>query len=215
MSAIAEQLRILVENVILSIGYLGIALLMLLENLFPPIPSELVVPFAGFLVGQGELSLAGVLIATTLGALLGALALYALGYWLGEARLRLFINRYGRWFLLGTEDLDRSLIIFRKYGRGIVLLARLMPIVRSLISIPAGIARMPLGPFLIYSTIGMLFWNTVLTVAGLFLGQNWTRVLGFMDRYELLIWLLLIAALIWFLYTRLGRRDGKQKIGDR
>lgn len=203
MSSLLEQLRVLVESVILTLGYPGIALVMLIENLFPPIPSEVVVPFAGFLVAQGVLSFWGVMVATTLGAVLGALVLYGLGAWLGAARLRLFFRRYGRWFLLSEEDFDRALIRFNRHDRSVVFWARLMPGVRSLISIPAGVARMRIGRFLLFTTLGTLVWNLALGSAGVLLGQNWEQVLTFIDRFEIMFWLFLAVLVVWWATRRI------------
>lgn len=211
MASLLEQLRALIEGAVLSLGYLGLALVMLLENLFPPIPSELVVPFAGFLVGQGELELLPTLLATTAGAVLGALLLYYLGWWWGEVRVRAFFRRYGRWLLLREADFDRVLTLFRRYDRAAIFLARLLPGLRSLISIPAGVARMPLGSFLLYSTLGTLLWNTLLGVAGLLLGQNWTRVLSVIDRYETVFWLLVGGAVAWWLWQRIRNSSAERR----
>ncbi len=205
MSSLLEQLRVLTESVILTLGYPGIALVMLIENLFPPIPSEVVVPFAGFLVAQGVLSFWGVMVATTLGAVLGALVLYGLGAWLGASRLRLFFNRYGRWFLLSEEDFDRALNRFNHHDRSVVFWARLMPGVRSIISIPAGVARMPMGRFLLFTTMGTLVWNLALGSAGVLLGQNWEQVLTVIDRFESVFWLLLAALVLWWATRRIVR----------
>lgn len=157
-------------------GYTGIVVLMFLENVFPPIPSELIMPMAGFLVSQGEMSLAGVIAAGTLGTILGALPFYYAGKFLGLERLKQWADRYGRWFTVSSADLDESHRWFDKYGIWTVLLCRLVPGVRSLISIPAGINNMHMGQFLLYSTIGSAVWSTVLAIAGYMLGVNYSKV---------------------------------------
>jgi len=157
-------------------GYTGIVVLMFLENVFPPIPSELIMPMAGFLVSQGEMNLAGVIAAGTLGTILGALPFYYAGKFLGLERLKQWADRYGRWFTVSPADIDESHRWFEKYGIWTVLLCRLIPGVRSLISIPAGINNMHMGQFLLYSTIGSAVWSTVLAIAGYMLGVNYSKV---------------------------------------
>jgi len=157
-------------------GYTGIVVLMFLENVFPPIPSELIMPMAGYLVSQGEMSLVGVVAAGTLGTILGALPFYYAGKFLGLERLKQWADRYGRWFTVSPADIDKSHRWFEKYGIWTVLLCRLVPGVRSLISIPAGINNMHMGQFLVYSTIGSAIWSTVLAIAGYMLGVNYSKV---------------------------------------
>jgi membrane protein DedA with SNARE-associated domain len=205
-----EHLRLLIEQVISTLGYPGMALVMLVENLFPPIPSELVVPFAGFLVSRGEMTMPAVLLAATCGTVLGAMVLYALGSWLGEGRVRLLFRHYGRYSLLSERDFDRALELFRRYDRPVVFWARLVPGVRSLISVPAGVVRMPLGRFLLFTTLGTLLWNALLAYAGMLLGQNWPLVLSFVDHYELALWLLAGgAAAAWSVRWLVRKRERK------
>lgn len=206
MSALLESIRLLIEGVITLLGYPGIALVMLVENLFPPIPSEIVVPFAGFLVGRGELTFVGVMVAATLGTVLGALILYALGARLGEARCCALFRRYGRWVGLSEADFGGAMGLFSRHARAIVFWARLMPGARSLISVPAGVARMPLGRFLVFTTLGTLVWNVLLGAAGVALGQNWVQVLAFVDRYEVVVWGALLLGVLWWLSRRLQMR---------
>jgi membrane protein DedA with SNARE-associated domain len=157
-------------------GYTGIVVLMFLENVFPPIPSELIMPMAGFLVSQGEMNLVGVIAAGTFGTILGALPFYYAGKFLGLDRLKLWADRYGRLFTVSSADIDESHRWFEKYGIWTVLLCRLVPGVRSLISIPAGINNMHMGQFLLYSTIGSAVWSTLLAIAGYVLGVNYSKV---------------------------------------
>lgn len=149
---------------------------MLVENLFPPIPSEVVLPLAGFLVGQGRLSLVAVVVAATAGSVLGARALYALGAWLGRDRLAHLLDRLP---LTGPEDLERAEGWFARHGGKAVLLGRLVPVVpvvRSLVSIPAGVERMPVPRFVLYTASGSAAYNTVLVGGGYLLGSRWTDV---------------------------------------
>ena len=207
LAELLEQVRVLIEQIIAGLGYPGIGLVMLAENVFPPIPSELVMPLAGFLVADGDLSLGGVLLAGTLGAVLGALVLYGLGAWLDEPVIRAFVRRYGRYLLLDEGDLDRTMRFFSRYGQVMVFFGRLVPMVRSLISVPAGINRMPLGRFLISTTLGTLIWNSLLVGMGMLLGENWPEVLAIVKQYENVTLLALGALVIGFVVIRLrGRR---------
>lgn len=206
MTHLLEQFRTLVEHLILTLGYPGLALVMVLENVFPPIPSEVVLPFAGSLVHEGQLNLWAVLFASTFGATLGTGLFYYLGRRLGEARTRRFIGRYGRWLLLDEAELDRSLQLFRRHDRHIVFFARFLPGVRTLISLPAGVARMHLSKFLLFTVLGTLAWNALLIGTGIVLGSHWERILGVVDRFEALFWLLIVALLAYFIVTRLRRQ---------
>lgn len=190
-----DQLRIWIEQVILILGYPGILALMFLEGVLPPIPSEIVMPFAGSLAQQGRLNLWGIVAAGTAGSLAVALLYYGLGRWLEAHAVRQLIRRYGRWLLLSEQDWDRAMRVFRRHGQGVVFAGRLVPGLRSLISIPAGLDRMRLSTFLVLTTLGSLAWNALLAQIGLMLGANWQDVLGAIDRYDRLIQVGLVAAL--------------------
>jgi membrane protein DedA with SNARE-associated domain len=157
-------------------GYLGILLLMFAENVFPPIPSELVMPLAGFAAAQGTLSLAGVILAGSAGALLGALFWYGIGRWVGCERLRRFAGRHGAWLTIAPGDVDRAQSWFRRHGWAAVFVGRIIPGIRTLISVPAGIAEMPLGIFLAFSALGTAAWTTLLAVAGYLLEERYEAV---------------------------------------
>ena len=206
MSDLLNQLAELVRQVTQAMGYPGIFLLMLAENLFPPIPSELVMPFAGFIVSEGKLNIFGIMVAGTLGSLVGALIIYEIGRKLGHDRLQRWICRYGKFLLLSPDDLDRALDTFDHHGKSAILIGRLIPGVRSLISIPAGIQHMPIPQFLALSLVGTVLWNSLLVTAGLILGSNWQRVLEILDSYEIVIWGLTGAALLFFIFRRMGRK---------
>jgi membrane protein DedA with SNARE-associated domain len=143
-----------VINTIQSTGYFGIVFLMFLENVFPPIPSEVIMPLAGFLVAEGKQNFAGVVIAGIVGSVLGALPLYYAGYLLGEERLKAFADKHGRWLTISRDDLERAKNWFDQHGKLAVLICRLVPGIRSLISIPAGIAKMNMAAFLFYTSVG-------------------------------------------------------------
>jgi len=186
-----------------SLGGPGAAVVVGLDNLFPPIPSELVLPLAGFSAARGTFSLPGALAWTTLGSVAGAVIVYCLGAWLGRDRTRALVLRVP---LLKVSDFDRTEAWFTRHGAKAVFLGRMVPIFRSLISLPAGIERMAFGRFLVLTTLGSLIWNTIFVVAGHLLGANWYLV----DEYAGLVQYAVIAAvaiaLVVFVVTRLRER---------
>ncbi|MEZ0266113.1 MAG: DedA family protein, partial [Phycisphaerae bacterium] len=149
-----------------SMGYVGIVFLMFLENVFPPIPSEVIMPAAGFTAARGQLNLYGVIAAGALGSVLGAIPLYYLGYFIGESRLKRWAARHGHWLAVSEEDVGKADAWFNKHCGKAVLIGRLVPGIRSLISIPAGVNRMSLPTFLLYTAIGSTVWSAVLAVLG-------------------------------------------------
>jgi membrane protein DedA with SNARE-associated domain len=157
-------------------GYLGVALLMFAENVFPPIPSELIMPFAGFTAARGRLDLALTVAAGTLGSVAGALPWYAAGRWVGADRLRRWAGRHGRWLTLSPADVDGAQRWFGRHCGKSVLVGRLVPAVRTLVSVPAGIARMSFGRFLAFSAAGSLLWTGALAALGYALGGEYGRV---------------------------------------
>jgi len=170
-----------------DLGYLGIFLVMLAESIFPPIPSELIIPFAGFAAANGQLDLFGVLAAATIGAVVGMLPWYFAGRLFGLERVRWLADRYGRLLTMNAGEIDVAVGVFRRFGPAIVLFGRLMPIVRTLISIPAGLARMPLPVFLLASTAGALIWNTILTLAGYILHEHYELVEVVLDPLSYIV----------------------------
>ena len=162
-------------------GYAGIFMLMFVENLFPPIPSELIMPLAGFVAARGELDPLLAVAAGTLGSITGALPWYYAGVLLGEQRLKSLADRYGRWLTVSAKDIDHAAEWFHRYERRAVFFGRLVPAVRTLISLPAGITRMPLLPFLAYSTAGSLIWTGLLVLAGYLLESQYTAVAEYLD----------------------------------
>lgn len=161
-----------ITHIMERFGYLGIALLTLIENVFPPLPSELIIPAAGFAAARGELSIWGVILSATAGSLAGALAWYGLGRWIGERRVRRWFERYGAILALRTEDLDAAMRWFERHCHTAVFLCRLIPGLRTLISLPAGFVHMPLPRFLLYSAAGPALWTGLLAATGLFLGEQ-------------------------------------------
>jgi membrane protein DedA with SNARE-associated domain len=165
-----------ITDIITRLGYAGVAVLTLLENVFPPIPSELVIPLAGFVAAGGELNLAVVILAGSCGSLAGATIWYAIGRSIGERRLRAWVSRHGRWLTLGARDVDRAQAWFKRHGNAAVFYGRLMPGVRTFVSLPAGFARMRLLPFLLYSALGTVIWTSALAYAGVLLQANFALV---------------------------------------
>jgi membrane protein DedA with SNARE-associated domain len=194
-----------VTDVIGRLGYLGVALLVALENLFPPIPSEIVLPFAGFVVSDGEATFLGMVLAATIGSVVGALVLYGIAAAIGPERLRRLVVRYGKWLRVTTVDLDRAERWFDRRAVVAVLVGRCVPLVRSLVSIPAGFVRMPLGTFLLYTIVGSVIWNTTLIGAGYLLREQWDRVEPVMDWFQYVVLAGIAFAIAWFVWSRFIR----------
>lgn len=190
-----------------TLGYPGVALLMFLENLFPPIPSELIMPLAGFTAGRGELSFVGVVIAGALGSLLGQLPLYYIGRFFGEDRLVRWADRYGKWLTLSGNDIKKADDWFDQHGTKAVFFARLVPGLRSLISVPAGMSEMPMPKFLLYSALGTTLWVVILAVLGTLLGQNYDLV----DTYLGPVALVVVGGLAVFAVVWIVRRRSQRK----
>ena len=202
-----------VMDMIYSTGYLGIVLLMFVESVFPPIPSEAIMPLAGYMVSQGKLSFAGVVVAGTIGSVLGALPFYYLGRVVSEDRLKELADRYGRWLTVSQKDIERAKRWFDGHGGLAVFICRLVPGMRSLISIPAGIYRMNLASFLAYTAIGATIWTTLLTCLGYFLGSNFRKVGEYLDPAS---WVVLGSIVVIYVVrvTRYkGQRVSAQKGG--
>ncbi len=189
-----------------SLGYWGIGLLMFLENLFPPIPSELIMPLAGFTVAQGKLQFAPVVFAGVFGTVIGALPWYYAGKVLGEVRLKSLADRYGKWLTVSSKDITKATGWFDKHGSKAVFLCRLVPGVRTLISLPAGISNMPLLPFLAYSTIGTTLWVGLLTYAGYVLGDNYELVDKYLGPVSKVVLAIILAAFTIWVVRRIMRR---------
>jgi membrane protein DedA with SNARE-associated domain len=159
-----------------AVGPLGIFFLMLLETIFPPIPSEVIMPLAGMRAASGQFGLAAVIVAGTLGAMVGNVFWYAAARAIGMGRFRMLIKRHGRWLTMDWNDVKRVQRLFGRFGSWLVFLGRMLPTVRTVISIPAGLVHMRFVRFLIWSTIGTAGWSALLAIAGFILGQNFERV---------------------------------------
>ncbi|MFZ4585177.1 MAG: DedA family protein [Acidimicrobiia bacterium] len=189
-------------NVLEAFGPLGVFLLLVLESVVPPIPSEAVLLLAGHLVDEGRFSWVAVFLASVAGSLVGASILYWGAAWLGEQRLRALVARFGRPFGLRAADFDKADAWFERHGPVVVSFGRLVPIVRSLVSVPAGWNRMPFGRFLLYTAAGSAVWNGALIGAGVAVGERWEVVRGWMQRFELLVALAVAGAAVWFVVRR-------------
>ena len=196
-----------IVNLMELLGAPGVGIAIFLENVFPPIPSEVVLPLAGFTVAQGSLSYPAVFIWSVMGSVAGAFFLYSLGAWLGAERLRAIAD----WmWLVKASDVDKSLEWFDKHGRSSVFFGRLIPGVRSLISIPAGLDRMNLAMFALWTGLGSAIWNAILITLGMYLGESWETVSHYVDTYSTVVYVLLILIMLGFLAYFI-RRSMKEK----
>jgi membrane protein DedA with SNARE-associated domain len=178
-------------------GYLGVAFLMLAENVFPPIPSELVMPLAGFTAAQGKLNIAGFVLAGMAGSIAGALLWYYVGRWVGCERLERWADRHGRWLTIAPEEVDDAMRWFRRHGGKAVLVGRVIPAVRTLISVPAGIFGMNLPAFLAYTAVGTAAWTALLAGAGYLLGDRYQQVSAYLNPVSNAIVAVIV---LWYLY---------------
>ena len=182
-------------------GYIGVFLLIAIENIFPPIPSEVILLFGGFMTTYSKLNIVLMIIFATLGSLIGAIVLYYVGKILNKERLKKIVSgKIGKILRLKNSDIDKADQWFDTKGNKTVFFCRFVPIVRSLISIPAGMSEMPMGKSLLYTTVGSLIWNTVLIILGAIVGENWTSILNIFDTYSHIVAILLIIIFIVFIY---------------
>lgn len=184
-------------------GYLGIFILMTLESMLVPIPSEVTMPFSGFLVSQGILNFWLVVLAGTLANLVGSVIAYYIGYFLEETLLLGLIQKYGKFILVTIKDYNDASKWFTKYGDKVIFVSRLLPAVRTVISLPAGVFRMDMKKFLSYTFAGSLLWSIVLTYIGLKLGDNWKTLGSYFHKFDLAVGILFILAILWYLNHKL------------
>jgi membrane protein DedA with SNARE-associated domain len=194
-----ELLAVFAIDVISKIGYLGVFFLMVMESMVIPIPSELVLPFAGFLISRGDFSFVWVMIVSSLGSITGSLISYYMGRYGGNA----FVIRYGKYVLLDVEDLKKTERWFEKRGEYTIFISRFIPVVRHLISIPAGIGKMDLKRFCLYTVVGASMWNFILIYAGYLLGEHWDRIKHYSEPVSLTVAAALVIGFIWFVYRHL------------
>lgn len=204
------------EEIILEIlndyGYVGIFFLITIENLFPPIPSEVILTFGGFVTTHSNLSIIGVITSATLGSVVGAIILYMIGRIFNANRIETFVSKWHRYLRISPKDIQRATAWFRKNQKWAVFYCRFVPLLRSLISLPAGMARMSFTPFLLLTTLGSLIWNAVLIIIGAYVGESWTTIVKFMDVYSNITYVGLVVLFIVFLYwyfSKYRRRDQK------
>ncbi|WP_062232808.1 DedA family protein [Fictibacillus sp. FJAT-27399] len=195
-----------ITDIIEQFGYFGVFLMIALENIFPPIPSEVILTFSGMMTSFSKLSVWGVILAATAGSVFGAAVLFKVGTYLDVPRLEKIVDRWGKVLRLKREDIYKADSWFDKYGYWAVLLCRLVPLIRSLISIPAGMSGMRFSLFLLFTTIGTLVWNTILVYVGAAFGRNWEQVVQFMDIYSNIMYALLAAGLLVFVLLFMKKR---------
>ena len=191
------------------LGYFGIALLMFLDNVFPPIPSEIIMPSAGYSASQGSLTLIGVIIAGSIGSIVAAALLYWVGYQFSHAAIFRFVDRYGKYLFIKSADVKQSLAWFEQYGHRIVFFGRMVPAVRSLISIPAGMSRMPFWKFMLFSSLGTIIWTSFLACMGFYFGENQALMQQIFSQVGYVI-LAIVALVILIIFYRRQQRKTKK-----
>ncbi|GGA77072.1 DedA family protein [Ornithinibacillus halotolerans] len=198
-----------VTGIMEQFGYIGIFFMMALENVFPPIPSEIVLPFGGFMTTNSELTVVGVIITATSGSVLGAIILYGIGLLIDVGRLEKIVDRWGHIIRIKKEDIHKADAWFDKYGYWTVLFCRMIPLIRSLISVPAGMSNMNFTLFLLFTLIGTLIWNIILIMIGVLLGENWHSILGFMETYSTITYASIAIGFIVLVFIFIRKRIRK------
>ncbi|WP_208589980.1 DedA family protein [Gracilibacillus suaedae] len=188
-------------------GYIGIMFLIALENIFPPIPSEVVLTFGGFFTTVSSLHIIGVILSSTAGSVLGAIVLYLIGMLLNVQRLERVVKKWGHILRIKKDDIYKADAWFDKYGYWTIFFCRFIPLIRSLISIPAGMSRMNITIFLILTTLGTLIWNTVLVLLGAYVGESWEDIVYYFDIYSDFFYLLICLGVLFFIIRLLRRRS--------
>lgn len=202
ISELLAPLTQTVSDLIVQFGYLGIIAVTFIENIIAPIPSEFVFPWAGFLAQQGKMDIWLISLSGAMGSVIAALLLYYLGSKFNNHKTRSFVDKYGKFLFIKLEDLEKSEEWFRKYGVWTVFLFRMVPLGRTIVSIPAGFIKMDLALFTLLTFAGTFIWCFILTYAGFLLGENWTAVSNFISSYEHLIIYVILAAMGAFVYFR-------------
>ena len=198
----------IIINIMEQVGYLGVFLLIAIENIFPPIPSEVILVFGGFMTTYTSLNIPIMILAATLGSLLGAIVLYYIGKIFNKERLKRIVNgKIGKVLRLKASDIEKADKWFDTKGNKTVFFCRFIPIVRSLISIPAGMSEMPMQKFLLYTILGSLIWNTVLIIVGSIVGDKWETIVGYLDNFSNIILIILVIIFVvviiyWFVIRK-------------
>jgi len=195
-----------ITEIVNEFGYMGIMLLIAIENIFPPIPSEVILTLGGFMTTTTELTIPNVVLAATAGSVVGAIVLYIIGLQLNVERLEKIVDRWGHILRINKSDIHKANAWFKKYGPWAVFLCRFVPLIRSLISIPAGMANMNPVLFLLLTTIGTFIWNIVLVYVGASVGENWATIVYYMDIYSNIIYAILFVLAITFVIVYVKKR---------
>lgn len=217
LTAIIDSIYTFCQNAMQLLGYPGLALVMFLENVFPPIPSEIVLPVAGTLTVSADPSVApkfnivSVILWATLGSFLGAWIWYWIGYLISEDRVRKLLQKIGKFIMITEKDLDTALEWFGKYGEWCIFFGRMVPIIRTLISVPAGLSKMNWLKFSIFTIMGTALWNIFLGFAGRILGDNYTVIVEWIDRFKVVIIILCVVAVIVFYARRIMKKKQESK----
>ena len=195
-----------VMTLISTTGYWGIGISMVIESFFVPFPSEIIMPFSGFLASSGQFTVWGIALVGGVGSYIGTLPFYLLGLVGGDSVVRTFLRKWGKWLMVTEDDLDKSNELFSKKGNFLILFGRLVPGIRSVISIPAGIAKMRFSIYTAYTLLGSVFWSFVLGYFGYVMGENWEIVGGYLEKFKLLVIVLLGLVGVLFIYSKLRKK---------
>ena len=202
----------LIIGIMNEYGYIGICLLILIENVFPPIPSEVILTFGGFMTTQSNMSIWMVILVSTIGSVLGAIILYLVGRLINKDVIERWLDgKVGKILRFKREDVEKANTWFEKKGKLTVLFCRCIPIVRSLISIPAGMSKMAFIPFILLTTLGSAVWNTVLVVLGNLAGNSWEKISHIIDKFSDVILIILVVAIVGFLIYHFTKKDNKKE----
>ena len=202
----------IIIDIMNNFGYIGICLLILVENVFPPIPSEVILTFGGFMTTQTEMSVFGVILVATIGSVLGAIILYLAGRLINKDVIEKWLDgKVGKILRFKREDVEKANSWFEKKGKLTVLFCRCIPIVRSLISIPAGMTKMAFTPFILLTTLGSAVWNTVLVILGHIAGNSWEKISNIIDKFSDVILIILIVLVVGYLIYHFTKKDKTEK----
>lgn len=210
VSSVVAWISGIIISIISALGYFGIIILMALESCNIPIPSEIIMPFAGYLAFLGEFSLLFVAIAGALGCTIGSIASYYIGYYGG----RPLLNRYGKYILITEKELDKADNFFKKHGDKAAFFSRLLPVIRTFISLPAGIAKAEIKKFIIYTFIGSFIWSYFLALIGYKLGENWDTLGQYFHKFDILLLVIVVAFIAWFIYNRIKNHTKERQIRE-
>lgn len=202
-----SQLSSIIIHFVQSSGYVAIFILMLLESMLIPIPSEITMPFAGFLAQQGHISLIGAIFIGALANLVGSLIAYGIGFYLEESVVVTLIEKYGKYILLRKHEYERAMKWFQKYGISVVFFSRILPAVRTFISLPAGLAEMNVFTFSLYTFLGSLIWSEILTYIGFYLGKNWESIHGVFSKFQYAVIAVIVLGIAYYIYTHIKKRN--------